>query len=70
MGQRQKKKLAGDLATFLRQYRRKSDAPHDPNDRHYDRELEAKIKRLKPEELDALLRDEVANESRSVPVTE
>jgi hypothetical protein len=58
---RRKKKLTGDLAAFLRQYRRKSDAPHDPNDRHYDRELEAKIKRMSPEELDELLRDETDN---------
>jgi hypothetical protein len=54
---RRKKKLAGDLAAFLQQYRRPSDAPHDPNDRRYDRELEAKVKRMRPEELDDLLRD-------------
>ena len=62
---RRKKKLAGDVAAFLRQYRRKSDAQHDPNDRHYDRELEAKIKRMRPEDLDALLRDEVEEEEGS-----
>jgi hypothetical protein len=65
-----KKKLAGDLATFVRQYRRKSDAPHDPNDRSYDRELESKIKRMPPEELDALLRDEVEDETTDGPGTE
>ncbi len=64
MGQRRKKKLAGDLAAFLRQYRRKSNAPHDPNDRSYDRKLEAKIKRMRPEELDALMRDQVEDEGQ------
>jgi hypothetical protein len=38
MGKRQKK-LANEIATFVRQYRRKSDNPlYDPNDRRYDRE--------------------------------
>lgn len=30
----------------------------DPNDRHYSRKLEAEIKRMRPEDLDRLLRDE------------
>ncbi|MFC4107236.1 hypothetical protein [Micromonospora zhanjiangensis] len=30
----------------------------DPNDRSYSRELEAAIKRMRPEDLDRLLRDE------------
>ena len=59
---RRKRKLAGDLAAFMQQYRRKSDAPHDPNDRHYDRELEAKMKRMPPEELDRLLNGDVEDE--------
>ena len=59
MGQRRKKKLAGDVAAFLRQYGRKAYPTHDPNDRGYDRELEAKIQRMRPEELDALMRDQV-----------
>ena len=59
---KQKRKLAGDLAAFMQQYRRKSDAPHDSNDRHYDREFEAKIKRMPPEELDRLLHGDVEDE--------
>lgn len=59
MGQRKKKRLAGELAAFVRQYRRKAHPKWDPNDRGYDRKLEEKIKRMKPEELDAMLRDEV-----------
>lgn len=30
----------------------------DPNDRHYDRKLEQKIKRMDPKDLDALMRDD------------
>ncbi len=52
MGQRRKNKLAGDVAAFLRQYGRKAYPTHDPNDRGYDRALETKIKRMRPEELD------------------
>jgi hypothetical protein len=52
---KRERKLSGEIAAFMRQYRRKSDAPHDPNDRHYDRELEAKIKRMPPEDLDRFL---------------
>lgn len=65
MGQRRTKKLAGDVAAFLRQYKRKAYPTHDPNDRGYDRELEAKIKRMLPEELDTLMRDEVERDPPS-----
>jgi hypothetical protein len=58
MRERRKRKLGSDLAAFVRQYRRKSDAPHDLNERSHHRELEAKIRRMRPEELDALMRDE------------
>jgi hypothetical protein len=62
MGERRKKKLAGELAAFLRSYGRKAPRGGEPNDRGYDRELEARVKRMRPEELDALLRDEVEDE--------
>jgi hypothetical protein len=39
VGQRRKRKLAGDLAAFLRQYGRKAYPTHDPNDRGYDPSL-------------------------------
>jgi hypothetical protein len=42
----------------MRQYRRKAEHDHDPNDRGYDREVERRIKRMDPQELDALLRGE------------
>ncbi len=58
MAKRDKKQLSNRIATFLRKYARKSDSPHDPNDRSYDREIEKIIKRLSPEELDRLMREE------------
>jgi hypothetical protein len=51
-------RLEKQLGAFLRQYRRRRHAGHDPNDRTYDREVEEKLKRLSPEQLDRLLRDE------------
>lgn len=48
---------AEELAKFARLYARKAYPQRDPNDRHFDLELQAKIRRMKPEELDALLRD-------------
>ena len=58
MNEKKKEKLRGDLVAFIKQYRRrKGGNAWDPNDRTYDRELEKKIKRLKPEELDELLND-------------
>jgi uncharacterized protein (TIGR02996 family) len=47
-----------DLALFLRQDARKAEAGHDPNDRGYDRELEERVKRMSPEDLDRLMRGE------------
>jgi len=50
------KKLEKELGAFLKQYARKSNKNIDPNDRRYDRRIEALVKRLHPEELDRLLR--------------
>jgi hypothetical protein len=49
-------KLAGAIGKFVQQYARKAYPTHDPNDRTYDRKLEQKIRRMKPEALDALMR--------------
>lgn len=52
--------LEGRIGKFLEQYSRPSRRRHggDPNDRAYDRELEQKVKRMAPEELDRLMRGE------------
>jgi len=49
------KKLREELTLFLKQYARKAQKNADPNDRRYDRKVEAIVKRLRPEDLDALL---------------
>jgi hypothetical protein len=52
---RRRELLADEVATFIKKYQRKHYPNTDPNDRTYDREIEAKIKRMSPEELDELL---------------
>jgi len=51
-------RIAGEIDLFIRQYARKRVAGQDPNDRRYDRNLEQHIRHMKPEELDALMREE------------
>jgi len=48
------------LQTFVQGYARKAQRNDEPNDRHYDRDLEKAISRMKPVELDSLLRDDEA----------
>lgn len=51
-----KKKIKLEYGKFIQQYaRRKSKNGHDPNDRSYSRKLEEKLKRMKPEDIQALL---------------
>jgi hypothetical protein len=58
---RKKRRVSeADIGLFLRQYGRKAHHGHDPNDRSYSREVEKKIKRMKAEELDNLIRGEDA----------
>jgi hypothetical protein len=54
MSQR-RRRLVGELGTFMRQYGRKAHPGHDPNDRGYDRKMEHLAKHMDPEELDDLL---------------
>ena len=54
MTSRDKKQRENRMAAFIRQYGRK-EAPHDPNDRDYDREFAKLIKQLSPEEVDRLM---------------
>lgn len=59
-----RKWIRDNLGTFLQQYQRKAQRGVEPNDRHYDRDLEAKLKRMKPEDLGRLMSedDDSANE--------
>ncbi len=49
-------KLASDVAIYLREVGRKAQKGQEPNDRGHDRELERKLKRMSPLEIDALTR--------------
>jgi hypothetical protein len=60
-----KEKLQVKIGAFLQQYARKAQRGQEPNDRGYSRAIEAKIKRMKPEELDELLNGE--QDDLSVP---
>lgn len=50
-----KKRLEGEIGAFIQQYRRKAHPTMDPNDRRYDREIEAIVMRMNAEELDELM---------------
>ena len=45
-------------ARYLREVGRRKQKGQEPNDRVHDRRLEQKLKRLAPEEVDALFRGE------------
>ncbi len=51
-------RLRLELAQFLKQYARKTESGHDPNDRRYNRKIEAAVKRMRAEDLDVLIRDD------------
>jgi len=48
----------GAVRRFVQQYERKAQKGIEPNDRKYDRKVEKTVKRMKPERLDELLRDD------------
>lgn len=48
-------RLIGKIGTFMKQYGRKAEHGHDPNDRHYDRKLERIVKKMDPRDLDEIL---------------
>ena len=58
MATKNKKFIAKEMGTFLRQYGRKAQKGRDPNDRSYDTNIEWMLKRLKPEEVDLLINGE------------
>lgn len=57
-----KKWMRANIGTFLQQYQRKAQRGVEPNDRHYDRDFEAKLKRMKPEELSHLINEDEDSE--------
>lgn len=56
---RRQDRIRREIGSFMKAYGRAAAGNgSDPNDRHYSRKLEAEIKRMRPEDLDRLLRDE------------
>lgn len=54
-----KKKMRAEYAKIVQQYaRKKQKNGSDPNGRSYDRKFEEKLKRMNPEEIQALLDDD------------
>ena len=48
--------LERNLGSFLRQYARKAPRGREPNDRRYDERVAATVTRLRPDDLDRLMR--------------
>lgn len=61
-GKSKKDKIARQIGSFLQQYQRKAQRGVEPNDRQYDRKIEAQLKRLPPEELSDLLSGDGADD--------
>ena len=55
--QKTRAKLVGDVALYLKKVGRKAQKGQEPNDRGHDRRLEQKLRRMRPEEFDAVIRD-------------
>ena len=53
-----KLRLTEATARYLRQIGRKAQKGEEPNDRGFDRKLDEKLKRMPPEDVDALFRGE------------
>ena len=49
---------AADVALFVRQYGRKAQKGVEPNDRNYNEDVERRIRRMDPVELDRLMRED------------
>ena len=49
---------SAELQSFVQLYGRKAQKGVEPNDRRYDWDFEQAVKKLKPEDLDRLLRDD------------
>jgi hypothetical protein len=51
-----KHRLAAATARYLRQIGRQAQKGKEPNDRRFDHELDEKLKRMRPEDVDVLFR--------------
>ena len=64
---KRKEKLRAKIGAFMQQYARKAQRGQEPNDRGYSRAIEAKLKRMPPEELDELLNGEQDDATKQPP---
>jgi hypothetical protein len=55
MNRRRKQRLEGEVGVFLKKYNKKRQRGWDPNDRQYNRSVEALVQRMTPEDLDELM---------------
>jgi hypothetical protein len=54
--------MRANIGNFLKHYQRKAQRGVEPNDRRYDRDFEATLKRMKPEELSQLINEDGGTE--------
>jgi hypothetical protein len=64
-----RERLAGQIKTFIQQYGSQHGPPkQEPNDRKYDRNIAKLVRRMDPQELDDLLReDDLSDEPHDAP---
>lgn len=55
MNRRRRQRLEGEVGVFLKKYNKKRQRGWDPNDRQYNRSVEALVQRMTPEDLDDLM---------------
>jgi hypothetical protein len=55
MSVKSRKTLASRIDEFLRLYGRRAQRGEEPNDRRYDRKIEAQLSRMKPIDVSALI---------------
>jgi hypothetical protein len=60
-----KQRLSDATACYLRQIGRQAQKGVEPNDRRFDHKLDEKLKRMRPEDVDALFRGEDEEEPDS-----
>lgn len=55
MNRRRRQRLEGRVGIFVKKYASKRRVGWDPNDRQYNRGVEALVQRMSPEDLDELM---------------
>jgi hypothetical protein len=49
-------RMAADIQLFAKQYARPAQKHTEPNDRRYNRDIEGRLKKMRPEDVDQFLR--------------